>query len=110
MAEERVGPERPWHATWFWRSLTLLGLGLALVALGEVQVISAGSGTPAPAMPDYTLLLPNLTSVLGFLLASVGATAALMTTFAALLNAARRRHRASRPQNGTRETGNHHTK
>jgi LysR family glycine cleavage system transcriptional activator len=43
MAEEPVWPERrPWYATWFWRSLVLLALGLALGALGEVRAIVAG--------------------------------------------------------------------
>jgi hypothetical protein len=96
MAEERVQAERrPWHATWFWRALVLLALGLALVALGEVRVIAAGGGAPAPVLPDYTLLLPNLLVLLGSLLALVGAASALATACAALLNALRGRRRAS---------------
>ena len=69
MAEERVQAERrPWHGVWFWRSLVLLALGLAFVALGEVRVIAAGGGAPpAPVLPDYTLLLPNLLVLLGSL-------------------------------------------
>ena len=96
MAEERVQAERrPWHATWFWRSLVLLALGLALVALGEVRAIAAGGGgTRPPILPDYTLLLPNLLVLLGSLLALVGAAAALATACAALLNAVRRRRGA----------------
>ena len=97
MAEERFGPERrPWYAIWFWRSLVLLALGLALVALGEVRVIAAGGGAPAPVLPDYTLLLPNLMVLLGSLLALVGAAAALATACAALMGAVRgRRGRAA---------------
>ena len=95
MAEERFGPERrPWYAIWFWRSLVLLALGLALVALGEVRVIAAGGGAPAPVLPDYTLLLPNLLVLLGSLLALVGAAAALASACAALLNAVRERRRS----------------
>jgi hypothetical protein len=95
--EERAKPERqPWYATWFWRSLILIGLGLALVALGEVRVISAGGGSPAPVLPDYALLLPNLAVLLGSLTALAGAAMALVTTCAALLNAVRKRHGASR--------------
>ncbi len=96
MAEERFGPERrPWYAIWFWRSLVLLALGLALVALGEVRVIAAGGGAPAPVMPDYTLLLPNLLVLLGSSVALVGAAAGLVTSCAALLNTVRRRRGAS---------------
>ncbi len=98
MAEERIGPERrPWHEVWFWRSLVLLALGLALVALGEVRVIAAGGGAaPAPVLPDYTLLLPNLMVLLGSSVALLGAAAALVTACAALLGAVRgRRGRAA---------------
>ncbi len=97
MAEERIGPERrPWHGVWFWRSLVLLALGLAFVALGEVRVIAAGGGAAtAPVLPDYTLLLPNLLVLLGSLVALLGAAAALVTACAALLNAVRRRRGAS---------------
>ncbi len=106
MAEEPVWPERrPWYATWFWRSLALLALRLALVALGEARVIAAGGGAPAPVLPDYTLLLPNLMVLLGSSLALLGAAAALLTTCAALLNAGPEATRyaripASRPGRG----------
>jgi hypothetical protein len=99
MAGERGEPGRPWRATWFWRSLTLLGLGLALVALGEVRVLSAGGGASAPILADYTLLLPNLVVMLGFLTALVGAVVALVTTCAALLNVVRVRRTVSTPGN-----------
>ena len=107
MAEERVQAERrPWYATWFWRSLALLALGLALVALGEVRVIAAGGGAPAPVLPDYTLLLPNLLVLLGSLLALVGAAAALASACAALLNAVRERRRgASAPGHAVQSAG-----
>jgi hypothetical protein len=107
MAGERVGPEgRPWYAMWFWRSLVLLALGLALVALGEVRAIAAGGGAPAPVLPDYTLLLPNLMVLLGSLFALLGAAAALATGCAALLNAARGgRRRASASRRPVRGTG-----
>ncbi len=96
MAEERVEAERrPWYAVWFWRSLVLLALGLALVALGEVRVIAAGGGAPVPVLPDYTLLLPNLLVLAGSVVAFVGAASALATACAALLNAVRRRRGAS---------------
>ncbi len=75
MPEARFGPERrPWHGVWFWRSLVLLAFGLALFALGEVRVIAAGGGggAPAPVLPDYPALLPNLLVLLGSLLALVG--------------------------------------
>ncbi len=98
MAEERVQAERrPWLARWFWRSLVLLALGLALVALGEVRAIAAGGGAPAPVLPDYTLL-PNLLVLLGSSLAFVAAAAALATACAALLNAVRRRRGSSLPR------------
>ncbi len=99
MAEERGEAGQPWHATWFWRALTLLGLGLALVALGEVRVLSAGGGASAPVLPDYALLLPNLLVLLGSLTALVGAVVALVTTCAALLNVVRNRRTASTPGN-----------
>ncbi len=106
MAEERVQPERrPRHAVWFWRSLVLLALGLALVALGEVRVIAAGGGAPAPVLPDYTLLLPNLLVLLGSLLALVGAALALAAACAALLNAVRGRRGASAPGHAVRGAG-----
>jgi hypothetical protein len=106
MAEERVEAERrPWYAVWFWRSLVLLALGLALVALGEVRVIAAGGGAPAAVLPDYTLLLPNLLVLLGSLLALVGAAAALITACAALLNALRGRRGASAPGNAVQDAG-----
>ncbi len=108
MAEERVQPERrPRHAVWFWRSLVLLALGLALVALGEVRVIAAGGGAaPMPVLPDYTLLLPNLLVLLGSLLALVGAAAALASACAALLNAVRERRRgASAPGHAVQSAG-----
>ena len=107
MAEERFGPERrPWHGVWFWRSLVLLALGLAFLALGEVRVIAAGGGATAPVLPDYTLLLPNLLVLLGSLVALLGAAAALVTACAALLNAVRRRRGASvtrRPVQGAED-------
>ena len=99
MAVERGEPGRPWYGRWFWRSLTLLGLGLALVALGEIRVISAGGGTSPPVLADYILLLPNLLLMLGFLTALVGAMVALVTTCAALLNVVRNRRTASTPGN-----------
>ena len=99
MAEERGEAGRRWYGTWFWRALTLLGLGLALVTPGEVRVISAGAGTAPPVLADYTLLLPNLLTMLGFLSALVGAVVALVTTCAALLNVARNRRTASTPSN-----------
>ena len=107
MAEERVQAERrPWHGVWFWRSLVLLALGLALVALGEVRVIAAGGGAPVPVLPDYTLLLPNLLVLLGSLLALVGAAAALASACAALLNAVRERRRgASAPGHAVQSAG-----
>jgi hypothetical protein len=107
MAEERVQAERrPWHGVWFWRSLVLLALGLAFVALGEVRVIAAGGGAPAPVLPDYTLLLPNLLVLLGSLLALVGAAAALASACAALLNAVRERRRgASAPGHAVQSAG-----
>jgi hypothetical protein len=97
MAEERVQAERrPWHGVWFWRSLVLLALGLAFVALGEVRVIAAGGGAAtAPVLPDYTLLLPNLLVLLGSSVALLGAAAALVTACAALLNAVRKRRGTS---------------
>ena len=97
MAEERVQAElRPWHGVWFWRSLVLLALGLAFVALGEVRVIAAGRGAAtAPVLPDYTLLLPNLLVLLGSSVALLGAAAALVTACAALLNVVRKRRRTS---------------
>ena len=96
MAEERVQAERrPRYAAWFWRALVLLALGLALVALGEVRVIAAGGGAPAPVLPDYTLLLPNLLVLAGSVVAFLGAASALATACAALLNALRGRRRAS---------------
>jgi hypothetical protein len=81
MAEERFGPERrPRHGVWFWRSLVLLALGLALVAFGGVRVIAAGGGgAPAPVLPDHAALLPNLAVLSGSVLALVGAAAALAT-------------------------------
>ena len=107
MAEERVHAERrPWHGVWFWRSLVLLALGLAFVALGEVRVIAAGGGATAPVLPDYALLLPNLLVLLGSLVALLGAAAALVTACAALLNAVRRRRGASvsrRPVQGAED-------
>jgi hypothetical protein len=51
MTEEQIGLWRPWYATWFWRALTLLALGLALIALGEVRVLAVGGGFPAPVLP-----------------------------------------------------------
>ena len=99
MTEERGDPGRPWYATWFWRSLTLVGLGLALIALGEVRVISAGGGTPPPVLADYALLLPNLAMMLGLLIALVGAATALITIGAALLSVVRNRRTASAPGN-----------
>jgi hypothetical protein len=109
MAEERVQAERrPWHGVWFWRSLVLLALGLAFVALGEVRVIAAGGGgaATAPVLPDYTLLLPNLLVLLGSSVALLGAAAALVTACAALLDAVRRRRGASvsrRPVQGAED-------
>jgi hypothetical protein len=99
MTKERSEMGRRWYGTWFWRALTLLGFGLALVALGEVRVISAGAGTAPPVLADYTLLLPNLLAMLGFLTALVGAVVALVTTCAALLNVVRNRRTASTPGN-----------
>jgi hypothetical protein len=108
MVEEGIGSGRPWYAMWFWRSLTLLGVGIALIAFGEVRVIAAGGG-PAPFLPDYTLLLPNLAVLSGFLLGLVGAALALVTTCTALLNAVRRRRTLSGRQGGIPRRGNHHT-
>ena len=99
MAKEWGEPRRPWYGTWFWRALTLLGLGLALVAVGEVRIISAGAGTTPPVLADYSLLLPNLLAMLGFLTALVGAVMTLVTTCAALLNMVRNRRTASTPSN-----------
>ena len=99
MVNERGETGRRWCGTWFWRALTLLGLGLALVALGEVRVISAGVGTTPPVLADYSLLLPNLLALLGFLTALVGAVMALVTTCVALLNMVRNRRTASTPSN-----------
>jgi hypothetical protein len=97
MTEQTGEPGRPWYATWFWRALTLLGLGLALVALGEIRVISVGGGTPPSVLADYTLLLPNLLVLLGSSVALVGAVVALVTACAAVLNAVGNRRAASRP-------------
>ncbi len=109
MAEERVQAERrPWQGTWFWRSLVLLALGLALVALGEVRVIAAGGGASAPVLPDYTLLLPNLLVLLGSLVALLGAAAALAAACAALLNALRGRRGASAPGHTVQSAGDRH--
>ena len=99
MVKEKGETGRRWYGTWFWRALTLLGLGLALVALGEVRIISAGAGTTPPVLADYSLLLPNLLAMLGFLTALVGAVMALVTTCVALLNVARNRRTASTPSN-----------
>jgi hypothetical protein len=97
MAEERVRPEwRHRYATWFWRALIVLALGLALITFGEVRFIAAGGGVPAAVLPDYALLLPNLAVVSGSLLALAGAAAALAAACAALLDAVRgRRGRAA---------------
>jgi len=108
MAEARGEAGRPWHATWFWRSLTLLGLGLALVALGEVRFLSAGGGASAPVLPDYTHLLPNFVVMLGFSVALVGAATALITACAVLLNAVDRRRIMSGPKGGTSGRDDHH--
>ena len=97
MVSERGEPGWSWYATWFWRALTLLGLGLALIALGEVRVISAGGGTSPPVLPDYTLLLPNLLVMLGLLTALAGSVVALVTAGAALLNVVRSRRTVSTP-------------
>ena len=99
MVKEKGETGRRWYGTWFWRALTLLGLGLALVAFGEVRVISAGAGTTPPILADYTLLLPNLLAMLGILTALVGAAVALVTTCAGLLNVVRNRRTASTPSN-----------
>ncbi|MBL6454581.1 hypothetical protein JMJ55_04540 [Belnapia sp. T6] len=97
MGTKRGETGRRWYGTWFWRGLTLLGLGLALVALEKVQVTSAGSGTAPPVLADYTLLLPNLLVMLGFVTALVGAVLALVTTCSALVNVVRNRRTVSTP-------------
>ena len=109
MTEERGETGRRWYGTWFWRALTLLGLGLALIAFGEVRVLAVGGGFPAPVLPDYTLLLPNLLVMLGFSVALVGAATALITSCAALLNAVRRRRMLSGPKGGTPGRDDHYT-
>ncbi len=47
MVKESGETGRRWYGTWLWRALTLLGLGLALVAFGEVRIVSAGARTIA---------------------------------------------------------------
>jgi uncharacterized membrane protein YidH (DUF202 family) len=98
VAEREVQLERrPWFVAWFWHSLTLLALGLALVAFGEVRVMAAGGEVPTPVMPDYTLFLPNLAVLSGFLIALASAVIAAVTACAALVNMARRRRGTSAP-------------
>jgi hypothetical protein len=99
MVTVRGKTRRRWYGTCFWRGLTLLGLGLALIALGEVRVISAGVERAPLVLADYTLLFPNLLTMLGILTALVGAVMALVTTCAALRNATRNRGPASTPGN-----------
>jgi hypothetical protein len=110
MTEERSDPGRPWYATWFWRSLTLLTLGLAPMAHGEVWVLSLSQGVPPPVLPDYTLLPPNLAVLLGSSVALVGAAMALITACAALLKVVRKRRVASGLQDGIPGRGDRHTK
>ncbi|GGC72891.1 hypothetical protein GCM10011504_57950 [Siccirubricoccus deserti] len=85
-----------------------MALGLALTALGEVQVLAVGGGFPAPILPDYTLLLPNITVLLGFSVALVGAATALITACAALLNGVRRRRMVPGPKGGTTGRDDHY--
>ena len=102
MAEASGGAGQPWHATWFWRRLTLLGLGLALAALGDVRVLSAGGGAPRRSGFTTSSCSQTLTVMRAPFTAVVGAAVALVTTCAALLNAVRRRHMA-RPRVEHRE-------